>query len=178
MKKYMNKYTKRLHFVVYLFAVLLLLVLFTTKIVNSLFARYSSSDDSLDDGRVATYYVGSSLNTFNIEMPYTTSELVYEFNIVNFNGDKITETAYNYSFSVDTYNTLPLDISIEYKNSLDIDDYATISGLTANNGTMLCDTKTTHEYIIKIKWNESVIDYETTKEVDSLLINVHCEQIS
>ena len=178
MNRKSRKRSIKLSAVFRLLVLLLCLVFITAKGVGELYARYSSSDNSSDEARVAKYYVGTTFKPVNIEVPLSYEPVKYEFSVVNYDNTTQTEVAYNYGFTVSTFENLPLDITIE-KKSVDVSGtMATISGLTASDGVILCDSKIEHVYIITIKWKDQIIDYDTSKEIDVLQINCHCEQIS
>ena len=169
--------------IIRLIAIVLCLFFITSKFISKTLAKYTSSDFGSDSARVATFFVGdngsASIGNFSLEEIYNGATKEIEFVIVNFEGEKITEVAYNYEFTVSTLNNLPLIITIETKQKTGSGEFADIDNITghATSGLMDCNSKSTHSYVIKIKWNEEVIDYEYTELIDILTIDYTCSQI-
>ena len=177
------KHNKRL-IVLRLIAIVLCLMFITSKYITKTLAKYTSSDFASDSARVATFFIGSDDTkapiSFSINNMKAGDTLTYDFAIVNYTGDKLTETAYTYNFSVSTLGNLPLTITVSQNSKSGTGEFATIDPVSKTsgvNGTMDCNTKSSHTYTITITWDKNELDYKYTQEVDMLIINYTCTQV-
>ena len=85
-----------------------------------------------------------------------------------------------YDFSVSTLGNLPLTITVSQNSESGTGEFATIDPVSKTscvNGTMDCNTKSSHTYTITITWDKNELDYKYTQEVDMLIINYTCTQV-
>lgn len=160
-------------------AIIMCSVFILSRVITSSLAKYTKSDIGTDQGIVATFYVGSNSDKSVISIPLSSETTTCEFSIVNFIGDEITEVAYNYDFTVSTLDNLPINVTVTPKGTSD--QLATVTGLFGTNGTMPCDSKSTHTYVVTISLDttqDDYNDYKYTEEIDILIIDFHCEQIN
>ncbi len=148
--------------------VLLLLVVFTTGLASGMYARYTGSSNGSDNARVARFDVSSMLGssaTYKIDVPAMKPG---DFSEVSLKVKNNSEVAVKWTIkAVNEYDNLPLEFTI---NDASADEN------TAFSATQAIKAGET-EYKLKISWPEASDDYTYQGKVDSIVIEVSCEQI-
>lgn len=149
-------------------------------VIGVTYARYASSVGGTATAAVAAVELGG-----RTEQPIDLSGMrpgdhrAVSFQVVNFSGDTISETAQDYTITIKTAGNLPLDFT------LTADDAAAparkLEGAagrwsTALAGSLPAGISTTHSYTLSIAWPAAQAEAAYADEIDAVTLIVDAVQ--
>lgn len=159
---------------IFLTAVMLLtLVLITSLLVSSIYAKYVGKEQSENSSKVATFNCNMTSDSTTISLSINQDPVTFDVEIVNYEGDNISEVLCEYGFEVVTLGNLPLKIEIQEKNFDGNGTMASINNLIVSGGVMSYDQKTKHVFTVSVQWDKSIANYNDAKyseEIDLLKV--------
>ncbi len=169
----------------YLAAVLMCLVLTTTHLLSGLYARYTTSADTVDRARTAMFVFrvndqekSAIVDLTEIKKPGDTAS--YSFKITNAEGGSVSEVAQDYRLTFTELGSLPL-IYTYYKEETQVETKAaeTKEGVKTIKGQFSAGSKAVDLYTVTITWpkekNEAI--YASGSGFASLKMDIVSEQI-
>ncbi len=146
-------------------------------------ARYISGSLGSDEAKVATVVMNSNLEN-NLNITLTDIEpgdiRYYDFSVVNYNGDIISEVKQDYTITVKTTNNLPLAfelVLVEDKGFKYASDFVFGNpNYIASNGVLGNEIKEDHDYQLKISYDISKANINYINEIDVVTLVIDSVQ--
>ena len=168
-------------------AVLFCLCLISLWALSGTLAKYVSSDTAGEKARAASvvFHVKDQDGVKSLDL---TSELALAglqpgqkktlpFSVVNYEGSAISETAMEYTISIETTGNLPLTYSLQADSGgLDSPAASPSEKATWSGGKLPAAAKETHFHTLTVQWPSDKNSAEYSAEIDSVYLNVEAVQ--
>lgn len=182
----MEKSNKRTTPIFYIAMLLLVLVLFSTRMVCSLYARFISTADGSDSARVATFNVdcqGPQDATMDIKLDFFDS--TKQTDTIEFAVTSSSEVAVSYEISLLLPKKLTklveggkIDVKIAENGGTAVGGTITADGITFGKKNLgVANTEIKINYVITFKIPTGMVPGEILKITDPATLRVHVEQI-
>ena len=182
----MEKSNKRTTPIFYIAMLLLVLVLFSTRMVCSLYARFISTADGSDSARVATFNVdcqGTQGTPMDIDLDFFNAEK--HVDTIAFAVTSSSEVAVSYEISLllpekltELINTGKIVVTIAENGGTPMAGTITANGITFGKKNLgVANTEIKIDYVITFTIPENTVPGEIVKITDPATLRVHVEQI-
>lgn len=155
------------------------LLLFTSALLARFtYSKFVSTKTSSVDARVA-FFLGDSGSWQKLNKEILPGDtLTYAIDVSNTKGNKMTETAVQYTLHLETFASLPLTYQLQEKNASG--NWQTID-FSKNQYTAKlvsgAEVAKTQEYLLTVTWPEAEKDYSYSSQLKILRLGISTEQI-
>ena len=155
------------------------LALASACILPEIYARYFTKDKIEDGAQVAPFVLDTDFETQSVNLELSNKAknagdtASFEFEVKNHAGGTVTAVDLQYTVTVESYGTLPLQFTI---GRTDVQDTSMGHGKVIYTQAMEASVESTHKYTVTVTWPEGIKDADYADEIDVVTVTVTCNQ--